>query len=148
MLFYDTYTQPCNQDNGVKLIDPRGEMLEASWEAHATTLANARSTEELINIIQHIVDTINIDITRPAIVIYGRDTRPTGDLLVAALQDGIRAAGAEGRDAGITTTPIVHYLVRATNSKDFGEPTETGYYKKMTDAFKKLVVGIRYMRHS
>ncbi|XP_063240207.1 phosphoacetylglucosamine mutase isoform X2 [Bacillus rossius redtenbacheri] len=29
-------------DNGVKLIDPRGEMLEASWEKIASKLANAR----------------------------------------------------------------------------------------------------------
>ena len=30
-------------DNGVKLVDPMGEMLAQSWEAHATKLANARS---------------------------------------------------------------------------------------------------------
>ena len=29
-------------DNGVKLVDPHGEMLEASWEVIATSLANAR----------------------------------------------------------------------------------------------------------
>ena len=28
-------------DNGVKLVDPKGEMLEQMWEAHATNLANA-----------------------------------------------------------------------------------------------------------
>lgn len=28
-------------DNGVKLVDPKGEMLEQSWEALATKLANA-----------------------------------------------------------------------------------------------------------
>ena len=27
-------------DNGVKLIDPMGEMLEITWEKHATKLAN------------------------------------------------------------------------------------------------------------
>ena len=27
-------------DNGVKLVDPAGEMLEAEWEAVATSLAN------------------------------------------------------------------------------------------------------------
>ena len=27
-------------DNGVKLIDPNGDMLEMSWEAHATDLVN------------------------------------------------------------------------------------------------------------
>ena len=30
------------EDNGVKLIDPDGEMLEASWELYATNLANVR----------------------------------------------------------------------------------------------------------
>ena len=30
------------EDNGVKLIDPEGEMLEAVWESHATHLANVR----------------------------------------------------------------------------------------------------------
>ncbi|KAF5355718.1 hypothetical protein D9756_003728 [Leucocoprinus leucothites] len=129
------------KDNGVKLVDPRGEMLEASWEAHATTLANARSSNELLNVIQHIIETVKIDTSRPALVIYGRDTRPSGESLVAAFRDGLRAVGAEGRDAGITTTPILHYLVRATNSKDFGEPTELGYFTKMTDAFKQLVAG-------
>ena len=28
-------------DNGVKLVDPMGEMLQASWEKYATQLANA-----------------------------------------------------------------------------------------------------------
>ena len=28
-------------DNGIKLIDPNGEMLEAAWEAVATDLVNA-----------------------------------------------------------------------------------------------------------
>ena len=28
-------------DNGVKLVDPKGEMLEQKWEALATDLANA-----------------------------------------------------------------------------------------------------------
>lgn len=29
-------------DNGVKLVDPNGEMLENSWEEIATNLANVR----------------------------------------------------------------------------------------------------------
>ena len=29
-------------DNGVKLVDPHGEMLEASWEGIATKLANVK----------------------------------------------------------------------------------------------------------
>jgi phosphoacetylglucosamine mutase len=30
------------EDNGLKLIDPKGEMLEASWESIATTVANVK----------------------------------------------------------------------------------------------------------
>ena len=30
------------EDNGVKLVDPLGEMLEVSWESWATKIANAR----------------------------------------------------------------------------------------------------------
>ena len=29
-------------DNGVKLVDPAGEMLEHKWEALATQIANAK----------------------------------------------------------------------------------------------------------
>ena len=32
-------------DNGVKLVDPAGEMLEAEWEAVATGLANCEDAE-------------------------------------------------------------------------------------------------------
>lgn len=30
------------EDNGVKLVDPMGEMLESSWESYATNLANVK----------------------------------------------------------------------------------------------------------
>ena len=33
------------EDNGVKLIDPMGEMLKETWEKYATQLANARSVK-------------------------------------------------------------------------------------------------------
>lgn len=132
------------QDNGVKLVDPRGEMLEAAWEGYATTLANTSSTEEFIDALDQFVKTLRIDLSKPARVVFGRDTRPSGPSLVAALEDGLQAIGAEARDAGVTTTPILHYLVRATNTKGtkdpYGEDTTEGYYDKISTAFKKLVV--------
>ncbi len=33
-------------DNGVKMVDPRGEMLEATWEPFCTQIANAASEED------------------------------------------------------------------------------------------------------
>jgi len=132
-------------DNGVKLVDPRGEMLETSWEVHATALANAPTTDAFIEALHAFVKTMKIDVSKPAKIVYARDTRPSGSALIAALEDGIKAIGAEGRDAGVTTTPILHYLVRAINTKGtkdvYGEDSEEGYMTKMSSAFKKLVAG-------
>lgn len=119
-------------------------MLEASWEQYATYLANAPTTDAFLDVVDAIVKNTKIDLSRPARVVYGRDTRPSGSELVAALEDGLKAMGAEARNAGITTTPIVHYLVRAINTKgtpeSYGDDTEEGYYEKLSRAFKKLVV--------
>ena len=128
-------------------MDPRGEMLEASWESHASTLANASTTSDLIEAIDALVRTAKIDLSKPARVVYGRDTRPSGPALVASLQDGLAAIRAESRDAGVVTTPVLHYLVRSINTKGtkdaYGDDSEDGYYDKLSEAFKRLVVSFR-----
>lgn len=132
-------------DNGVKLVDPRGEMLESSWESHATVLANASSTDELISALHDLIKIAKIDVSKPARVVYARDTRPSGPALVAALEDGFKAMGAETRNAGVTTTPLLHYLVRTINTKgtkdSYGDDSEEGYYTKLSSAFNKLIAG-------
>jgi phosphoacetylglucosamine mutase len=133
-----------SQDNGVKLVDPRGEMLENSWEIHATRLANASSTSQLIEVIGDICQRHNINVQKPGRVVYARDTRPSGPALVAALEDGLKAMSAESRNEGVKTTPILHYLVRCINTKgtaeEYGQDTEDGYYQKLSSAFLQLVV--------
>ncbi|TBU45104.1 phosphoacetylglucosamine mutase [Dichomitus squalens] len=132
-------------DNGVKLVDPRGEMLEASWETHATNVANAPTTDALIDALETLVKNLKIDLSKPAKVVYARDTRPSGPALVASLEDGLKALGADARNAGVTTTPVLHYLVRAINTKgtkdSYGDDTEEGYLEKLSSAFKQLVAG-------
>ncbi|KAJ6604607.1 phosphoacetylglucosamine mutase [Mycena vulgaris] len=131
------------QDNGVKLVDPRGEMLDTSWEIHATALSNAQTTDDFVRELEKLIQSAKIDLSKPARVVYARDTRPSGASLVSSLEDGIKAIGAEGRNAGVTTTPILHYLVRAINTKgtkdSYGEDSEDGYFLKLTTAYKKLV---------
>ena len=41
------------EDNGVKLVDPRGEMLSSEWEGLATELANAPKDQ-----LRQVVDSI------------------------------------------------------------------------------------------
>ncbi|KAF8640550.1 hypothetical protein AX17_000212 [Amanita inopinata Kibby_2008] len=133
------------EDNGVKLVDPRGEMLEASWEVHATMLANAETTDDFIEALNHLINITKVDLSRPARVVYARDTRPSGESLVSALEDGFNAMGAETLNAGVTSTPILHYLVRAINTKgtkeSYGDDSEQGYHEKLSEAFKRLVAG-------
>lgn len=118
-------------------------MLESSWEGHATTLANAPS-EEFVAALDAFIKATKIDLSKPSRVVYARDTRPSGPALIAALEDGLKAIGADTRNAGVTTTPILHYLVRSINTKgtkeSYGEDSEEGYYTKLSEAFKKLVV--------
>ncbi|RIA97941.1 hypothetical protein C1645_751212 [Glomus cerebriforme] len=133
------------QDNGVKLVDPYGEMLEQSWEDYATLLANAQTEDDLVDVIKQIISKNDIDESKPASVVYARDTRPSGPALVSALVDGLKALNAKIIDFGIKTTPQLHYVTRCYNTQgtmdSYGEPTEEGYYKKLAIAFRKIVVG-------
>jgi len=130
-------------DNGIKLVDPQGGMLETSWETYVTSLANAETTEELQKEIEKTIKTTKIDIQGGMNVIYARDTRPSGEILAKTLKDALDAIGATSTDYGIKTTPQLHYLVRALNTvgtvSPYGEPTESGYYQKLANAFRKLV---------
>ncbi|CAG8695279.1 13534_t:CDS:10, partial [Racocetra fulgida] len=132
-------------DNGVKLVDPSGEMLEQRWEAYATQLANAQSEEELITVIKSIVSQNEIDESKNAAIVYARDTRPSGPKLIAALEDGIKAINAVGENLGIKTTPQLHYFTNYLNCCE--KPVEGNceeladklYYEKFANAFHKAV---------
>lgn len=84
-------------DNGVKLVDPFGEMLQPSWERHASELAN---TEDVRNILSGVVTEHSIDWNVPAQVFIARDTRPSGGQFVKAITDGIEALGGSCHDYG------------------------------------------------
>lgn len=134
-------------DNGVKIVDPMGEMLEQDWERYATALVNAPSDEELVGIYRKLAADLKIDLRAPAKVIYGRDTRPSGSTLVSALADALEATNTEHVDYKLLTTPQLHYLVRATNTEDtplsYGKVSEAGYYEKLAEAFVRAVRGRR-----
>lgn len=126
------------QDNGVKVVDPYGDMLQASWEAYATQLANA-SHEDLDAVIAQIVTKENISLSTEAKVIVGKDSRESSPRLAQAVVDGVAAVeNSVSKDYGLLTTPQLHYLTRCLNDPDFGKPTEDGYYSKMADAFAKI----------
>ena len=64
-------------DNGVKLVDPMGEMLTSNWEIHATNLANANESE-LRTVLDQLIQDLGLSpaqLQSIARVIYARDTR-------------------------------------------------------------------------
>lgn len=62
-------------DNGVKLIDPLGEMLDSSWEGLATKLSNAPNNQEVCATLMDIVSEFSISSEHTPRVYIGRDTR-------------------------------------------------------------------------
>lgn len=132
-------------DNGVKIVDPMGEMLEQDWEAHATLLVNAPTHDELLETYKKLASQLKIDLSTPGRVVYGRDTRPSGHSLVTALADALEATGIEYTDYKILTTPQLHYLTRCVNTegtpKAYGEVSEAGYYNKLSEAFVRALRG-------
>jgi len=120
-------------------------MLEASWEAYATLLANATTPEALQDSLHTVITSTKVDLKQPSLVVYGHDTRPSCPSLVKALEDGLACLKGKTVNAGLVTTPELHYLVRAINTQGteeaFGEPTEAGYYDKLAKAYLSLTKG-------
>ncbi|KAJ2252055.1 hypothetical protein GGI13_003502, partial [Coemansia sp. RSA 455] len=98
------------RDNGVKLVDPMGEMLQQSWEGYCTDMANASSDSQVVDILASIAQLEGIDMSIRPKVAYARDTRPSGPLLQSALEDGLAALDVEATNFGIVTTPQLHYF--------------------------------------
>ena len=132
------------QDNGVKLVEPMGEMLEQSWEACAIDAANAENGEQLARVLEKIASEKGIDMSAPADVVIARDTRPSGLALVASLAAGVKAMGGKVHDFGVLTTPQLHYITRCLNTVDtdspFGDASAIGYHRKLSTAFKSIIV--------
>ncbi|CUM66385.1 uncharacterized protein PRCAT00004049001 [Priceomyces carsonii] len=126
------------EDNGVKLVDPYGSMLESSWEQHATNLANS-SHDELLKTIEGIVLTFGIDMDQEANVVVGMDSRDSSPELTQSSIDGLKSIPfTKYTNYGLLTTPQLHYLTRTSNDPSFGEVSEAGYYSKITKAYQNI----------
>ncbi|RAO64834.1 uncharacterized protein BHQ10_000846 [Talaromyces amestolkiae] len=138
------------EDNGVKLVDPMGEMLEAEWEAYATKLANA-PLDKVADVYNDLIKEIDIKMDNPARVVFARDTRASGSRLVGILNAALTATEVEFVDFKFMTTPQLHYIVRCKNTLgtpyEYGEPTEQGYYEKLGEAFKKVMKSVKIQGH-
>ncbi|XP_069707372.1 phosphoacetylglucosamine mutase [Phaenicophaeus curvirostris] len=127
------------EDNGVKLVDPLGEMLHPSWEEYATQLVNAEE-QELQKTLNEICQKAAVNQHKDASVFIGRDTRPSSEKLSQSVIDGISILGGQYHDYGLVTTPQLHYMVCCQNTQgQYGKATLEGYYEKLSKAFAELI---------
>lgn len=135
------------KDNGVKIVDPMGDMLEQEWEVYATDLVNCKTHEILTDTFFKLAEQLKVDLSSQGKVIAGRDTRPSGITLVTALSDACAATNTTYVDYKVLTTPQLHYLTRCVNTEglptSYGEVSEPGYYNKLSKAFERAMKGKR-----
>lgn len=127
-------------DNGIKVADPSGGMLTQEWEPFANALANAPDSQALLLVIETFMKLVDIPLggAYTAKVLLGRDTRPSGGSLLEAAKEGVASImGASFVDAGVVTTPQLHWMVRAMNKGM--EASERDYYVQLSTSFKCLL---------
>lgn len=136
------------QDNGIKLIDADGGMLDQTWEVHATALANAPDGEAE-RAFESIAASVGVSAASDGggSVYVARDTRPHSASLSALALEGIRRVGGVAEDFNTLTTPQLHHIVRHRNGVQGSGPhvgpaewaSEEGYYHMLCDAYSALV---------
>ena len=126
-------------DNGVKLVEGDGSMLLQEYEQLADEMANAESSEALLEIVARCIEEEGIDMGQAGQgkVLLAHDTRPSGGPLAEDAAAGVSSLGVPVEFLGVLTTPQLHWAVMRRNQGL--ESSEEAYYKHMADAFGKMV---------
>ena len=98
-------------ENGLKIIDPKGDMLHHEWEKYAMQLVNA-AQEAVVEVLDSIVAAEKIDLDQTGNVFVAKDTRPSSEHLAELTREGALVIGGNVLDFGLQTTPQLHHLVR------------------------------------
>lgn len=112
------------KDNGVKIVDFTGEMLNSKWEALATEIASATGVQEIVAFCERVRGLEGFTPLRSTSeVVVGHDTRPTSPALAEAAKEGISLLDVKiAEESGPQTTPQVHFRVwRRFNGLTYGE---------------------------
>ncbi len=104
------------EDNGIKIVDFDGGMLDQSWEPYAERFANAEA-EDFIEEFNYVVTQEKINITSDVgVVIIGRDTRWHSSELSSCVEVGIAAMSGVCHQLGEVITPQLHFTVHHLNT--------------------------------
>lgn len=126
------------QDNGVKLINCNGEMIDEKWEHYADLLTKSNTSDELINNI-NLISIENPPIVDTCPVIIGYDNRPSRYMLLNACKKGIISCGAEVCDIGQVTTPELQFYVYLSHKGEFYNRKTNAYILNLVSCFNNLI---------
>ncbi|VEL31038.1 unnamed protein product [Protopolystoma xenopodis] len=98
------------EDNGIKIIDNGGEMLEIAWEKICEDLVTCPSDRLKAWFLSHWKKFPIQSPVEPCVYI-GWDTRPSSPALAKEVDSGARLLRAKCINLGIVTTPQLHYSV-------------------------------------
>ncbi|EPY30538.1 phosphoacetylglucosamine mutase [Angomonas deanei] len=135
------------EDNGFKIVDFNGEMLDGNWEIWCTKAANASTADDLMKILtdcaSHFDVDINEDNNKYGNFQLGRDTRDSGADIIKHMEATLKIVGCDYLYHDQLTTPQLHFLVKEANFNT-SLPAEKGefslalYYDSLIQSFKKL----------
>lgn len=126
-------------DNGLKLIDYTGDMINETYESYAVHLAKCETFADFQFMLQQIVDECHIDFkSYSGCILIGQDTRTSGDHLVNICKKAIVAVGGKYITFGKVTTPELHYNVATSNLNMKNVYRKLPYIHNLMLAFKKL----------
>lgn len=128
-------------DNGVKIIDPNGDMLPQIWEPIVTELSNCTNFEKFKDYLKPLWNKYVVNPNIKASIVIARDTRESGSRLLNICTQlfDILSPFVDYKNFNELTTPQLHYITRCFNDKSFGKPTEIGYYEKLSNSFIELL---------
>lgn len=123
-----------SQDNGVKLIDCNGEMIDTEWQDHATKLAQAKTFELFWQYIQcfNIHEYNSNNNKSKTGILIGIDTRESGHRLAYIAKETANACEVKYTDLGYVTTPELHFYTLQANLQNCA----SSYTQYLTNAFR------------
>jgi phosphoacetylglucosamine mutase len=133
-------------DNGLKLIDFTGDMINEVFEQYAIDLASCKTFDDFKCQLNTIISDCNIEVRRySGYILIGQDTRTSGDHLVNLCKEAIVAIGGKCVCIGKVTTPELHYCVATSNANNTSKHKKLTYVDNLMSAFKKLYHSNNYI---
>ena len=135
-------------DNGVKIIECDGSMLDQAWEPLAEGLANCADLRTFLEELDNSPDKHKYGLqesifckTTFAEACFAMDTRVTSPALVKAAMTSCEMMGVTCTDFGFCTTPQLHWLISQNKTKKMDHGLYISHLREVFMAFMVLADG-------